>query len=113
MRIKGQTITVYPAKEGARDSHGNAERGFGEPFEVKNVLWAPLSPADSGIEFDELTAKRRCRFYLPETDYNKLHNAKIDTGDDEWKVVGYPEVYMAHLCPDVWRATVVAEKYER
>lgn len=113
MRIQGQTIKVYPLVEGIRDSHGNARRSYGEPFVVENVLWAPLSPEDSGIEFDELTSKCRRRFYLPETDYSKFHNARIKTDDGEWDVEGYPKEYMAKLCPSAWRATVVAVKYER
>lgn len=113
MRIQGQTIEVFPLVEGTKDSHGNASRSFGEPFTVENVLWAPLSPEDSGIEFDELTSKKRRRFYLPEVDYDKFHNAKIKTIDGEWAVDGYPEIYMSHLCPSAWRATVVAEEYER
>lgn len=109
--IFGERISLQARRSGAIDEFGNMKHEYGWSQTISNVLVAPSSSQDLGVERPDGDATIMT-FHFPKTYIGSLKGCLIGWRSKFWEVIGDPQPYSKDSTPGMWNRPVQARLVE-
>lgn len=109
--IFGENIQIRVRRSGAVDEFGNEAAEYMPTQTLRNVLVAPSSSQDLGVERPDGDATIMT-FHFPKTYIGSLKGCLIGWRGKIWEVIGDPQSYSKDATPGMWNRPVQARLVE-
>lgn len=94
---KGRSVKVRPVEFGEKDPYGNAERSFGDPVVIDDVLIAPGDPEGEIEDGRPDGAVVSFTLYVPKGCEVSFRGARVEIAGESFDVVGDPRAWPEEL----------------
>lgn len=107
--IFGEHVVLRERDSGSLDEFGNERVEYRQGVSLYNVLVAPASSQDLGVERPDGDATV-VTFHFPKTYIGSLRGCLIGWKGSWWEVIGDPQPYGKDSTPGVWNRPVQARR---